>query len=216
LRAAAVIYLLGWWGGALPGQEATLQNGAQEQASAAALIPVAPETPPTPQPPVTDWAQARHDRAPRNITQGYYIIIKKDIHTLSLYKDGVLLKSYPVGTGKNPADKIKPQDNSTPEGHFSLKSVHDARAWLYTPAGGGASARNVYGPWFLRVDTAAAGSFSGKAWSGIGIHGTNQPASIGHDVSLGCIRMHNADIVELKTELDKAGDITQVHVDILP
>jgi lipoprotein-anchoring transpeptidase ErfK/SrfK len=29
------------------------------------------------------------------------------------------------------------------------------------------------------------------------IHGTNQPGSIGHFVSYGCIRMHNRDIVEL-------------------
>jgi len=30
-----------------------------------------------------------------------------------------------------------------------------------------------------------------------GIHGTNDPSSIGHYVSLGCVRMHNQDVVEL-------------------
>lgn len=30
-----------------------------------------------------------------------------------------------------------------------------------------------------------------------GIHGTNNPSSIGKSVSLGCIRMHNADVEEL-------------------
>ena len=29
------------------------------------------------------------------------------------------------------------------------------------------------------------------------IHGTNDPGSIGHFVSHGCIRMHNADITDL-------------------
>ena len=30
-----------------------------------------------------------------------------------------------------------------------------------------------------------------------GIHGTNQPSSIGHEVSFGCIRMHNEDVLAL-------------------
>lgn len=33
--------------------------------------------------------------------------------------------------------------------------------------------------------------------SGYGIHGTNNPASIGKAVSHGCIRMHNRDVLEL-------------------
>ncbi|CAM3212023.1 L,D-transpeptidase [Sporolactobacillus spathodeae] len=42
----------------------------------------------------------------------------------------------------------------------------------------------------------------GVLWMGLsrphyGIHGTNNPASIGRDVSHGCIRMHNADVLEL-------------------
>ena len=37
-------------------------------------------------------------------------------------------------------------------------------------------------------------------WPGggqVGIHGTNDDAGIGHDVSHGCIRMHNADIMAI-------------------
>lgn len=42
----------------------------------------------------------------------------------------------------------------------------------------------------------------GAFWMGLsrphyGIHGTNNPASIGHAVSQGCIRMYNADVLEL-------------------
>jgi lipoprotein-anchoring transpeptidase ErfK/SrfK len=29
------------------------------------------------------------------------------------------------------------------------------------------------------------------------IHGTNEPDTIGHDVSAGCIRLRNADVVDL-------------------
>lgn len=42
----------------------------------------------------------------------------------------------------------------------------------------------------------------GVLWMGLskphyGIHGTNDPSSIGHEVSQGCIRMHNKDVLEL-------------------
>jgi lipoprotein-anchoring transpeptidase ErfK/SrfK len=42
----------------------------------------------------------------------------------------------------------------------------------------------------------------GARWMGLsiphyGIHGTNDPNSIGKDVSKGCIRLHNEDIIEL-------------------
>jgi lipoprotein-anchoring transpeptidase ErfK/SrfK len=42
----------------------------------------------------------------------------------------------------------------------------------------------------------------GVLWMGLskphyGIHGTNDPSSIGREVSRGCIRMHNADVLEL-------------------
>ena len=42
----------------------------------------------------------------------------------------------------------------------------------------------------------------GSRWMGLnhhdyGIHGTNNPAAIGSNVSLGCIRMHNAHVEQL-------------------
>ncbi len=36
---------------------------------------------------------------------------------------------------------------------------------------------------------------------GYGIHGTNNPASIGKSVSKGCIRMHNQDVLELARQV---------------
>jgi lipoprotein-anchoring transpeptidase ErfK/SrfK len=46
------------------------------------------------------------------------------------------------------------------------------------------------------------GGAFGAYWMGLskptyGIHGTNDPASIGRDMSHGCIRMHNEDVTEL-------------------
>ena len=44
----------------------------------------------------------------------------------------------------------------------------------------------------------------GALWMGLskphyGIHGTNNPSSIGKEVSHGCIRMHNDDVLELSS-----------------
>lgn len=46
----------------------------------------------------------------------------------------------------------------------------------------------------------------GAYWMGLskphyGIHGTNNPSSIGKNVSRGCIRMHNKDVLELSKEV---------------
>ena len=45
---------------------------------------------------------------------------------------------------------------------------------------------------------------------GIGIHGTNDPGSIGHAVSHGCVRLTNWDVVRLATKI-KAGDNVSIH-----
>jgi len=53
----------------------------------------------------------------------------------------------------------------------------------------------------------------GAFWMGLskphyGIHGTNDPSSIGHLVSHGCIRMHNGDVLELATLVSVGTPVT--------
>ena len=45
---------------------------------------------------------------------------------------------------------------------------------------------------------------------GIGMHGTDDPGSIGRAVSHGCIRLANWDVVRLATKI-KAGDNVSIH-----
>jgi lipoprotein-anchoring transpeptidase ErfK/SrfK len=49
--------------------------------------------------------------------------------------------------------------------------------------------------------------FQGKTDTLFRIHGTNEPNSIGHAVSSGCIRMHNADIIDLYTRVSKGARV---------
>src|SRR5713226_9031413 len=57
----------------------------------------------------------------------------------------------------------------------------------------------------------------GTRWLGLnqkgyGIHGTNQPGSVGRRASHGCIRMRNRDMEEL-FELARAGDVVELRAD---
>lgn len=54
----------------------------------------------------------------------------------------------------------------------------------------------------------------GVLWMGLskphyGIHGTNNPSSIGKDVSHGCIRMYNHDVLDLSSKVSVG---TKVHI----
>jgi hypothetical protein len=97
---------------------------------------------------------------------------------LSLYVDGRLVKEYPIGVG---AEK-----SATPTGVFTV-------------------ARKVIDPpWNYRGQRAAPGAPDnpvGTRWIGFGnsygIHGTNEPESIGMKGSLGCIRLLNEHVEEI-------------------
>ncbi len=99
--------------------------------------------------------------------------------TLSLYKDGVMLKEYPVCVGK--------QSTPTPQGEYTV---------VYKTV-------NPY--WINKDDVVPPGPQNplGVRWIGItksiGIHGNNRPDSIGTYASAGCIRMYNRDVAEVYT-----------------
>ncbi|ACA45397.1 L,D-transpeptidase [Clostridium botulinum] len=97
----------------------------------------------------------------------YHIIINTQTHTLTLFKDNNVYKTYKVAVGK--------PSTPTPKGTFKIIN----------------RAINPGGPF-------------GARWLGLnipygdyGIHGTNNPSSIGKSVSNGCIRMFNNQVIEL-------------------
>lgn len=120
----------------------------------------------------------------------YRFQINKADHTLSVYKGNSLIKTYSVTTGINSGPRVRLNDKTTPEGNFTITSIEDSSTWLHD-YGDGKGKVKAYGPWFLRLN-------NGPTWSGIGIHGTSRPEMIGKNDSLGCIRLLNNDITELK------------------
>lgn len=84
--------------------------------------------------------------------------------------------------------------NNTPVGTFHIQNKAEWAGWRaywgeYIPGG---SRRNPLGARWL--GTTARGRETGRV---IGIHGTNQPSSIGQRISGGCVRLTNAHAIEL-------------------
>ena len=120
-----------------------------------------------------------------------HIVIDKEKMTLNLYDtNDALIFSFPVAVGKNYGNKEKVGDMKTPEGEFSVSQIQDASAWTHDFKDGKGVIAGCYGNWFIRLKT--------PPHSGIGIHGTHAPESIGTRATEGCIRLHNADLDKLK------------------
>jgi len=110
------------------------------------------------------------------------ILVDLSEFTLALFIDGHFIKQYAVGIGK---------DNRTPKGEFTVGQLMVKPDW-YPPEGG-------------IIKYGEKGHLIGERWIGfrnqpgavgIGIHGTNEPETIGTACSNGCIRLHNKDVVE--------------------
>ncbi|MDN4593716.1 L,D-transpeptidase family protein [Polycladomyces subterraneus] len=113
-------------------------------------------------------------------TVHYQIEVDKQTNKLYLYKNGDLYKVYPVATGRT--------QSLTPEGTFTLVVKIVKPGWKNIPGG---DPNNPLGPRWLGI------SVNGDKGRSYGIHGTNQPESIGSHASSGCVRMRNEDVIQL-------------------
>jgi len=112
---------------------------------------------------------------------------------LALLEEGKVVKVYRVAVGSS----ISP----SPSGEFEIVN-------------------RITNPTYYRphvVIPAGENSPIGTRWVGLnrkgyGIHGTNEPRSIGRAASHGCIRMSNRDITHF-FELVRIGDLVEIHAE---
>lgn len=118
----------------------------------------------------------------------YSLTVSTEQRTLELSKNGTPVKTFPVATGTG--------GTPTPHGSFYLTE-------LLAPTNAG------YGPYAfgLSAFSDALTSFGGGPGQ-IGLHGTDDAASIGTAASHGCIRLSNPDITELAGLLPLGTPIT--------
>jgi L,D-transpeptidase catalytic domain/Putative peptidoglycan binding domain/Bacterial Ig domain len=116
------------------------------------------------------------------------IVIDQSAHLLTLERFGRPPISFPVALGQ-PA-------YPTPDGHFTIISKVENPTWVPPPDAPWAQGAVPIPP--------GPGNPLGTRWMGlstpgVGIHGTDDPASIGYSVSHGCIRMQVPDAERLFT-----------------
>jgi len=115
----------------------------------------------------------------------YSMEVSRSARELYLSFLGQPIKTYPLCMGEG---------ENTPCGHWQIVNKAEWPPWTaywgeYMPGG---SSRNPLGARWL--GTSAHGRATGRV---IGIHGTNQPSSIGQRISGGCMRTYSSNAIEL-------------------
>lgn len=121
----------------------------------------------------------------------FSILVDKSQNLLTLKAGEEVFKVYPVATGEN---------NSTPVGKFKIINKLVDPVWytlgaIVPPE----SPENVLGSRWMGFDE-----------PGYGIHGTRDPASIGRQMTKGCVRMHNEDVEELYAIIPIGTEVTVI------
>lgn len=104
-------------------------------------------------------------------------------HRLTVWRGGEVVREEPVAVGMASAP--------TPTGEYFITELLDT-----------GNPRGPYGPWAfgLSAYSDVHTSFAGGPGQ-VGLHGTNEPAKLGRDVSQGCVRISNEAITALAAEL---------------
>ena len=119
------------------------------------------------------------------------IVVDAPSHFLYLVEQGGMAIRYPIAVG---AGEYQFRGVATVERKAEWPAwTPMAEARKYNPA---LPAQVVGGP-INPLGARALYLYEGGKDTFIRIHGTNEPEAIGSDVSLGCIRMHNIDVVDL-------------------
>ncbi|WP_404332336.1 peptidoglycan-binding protein [Mesobacillus maritimus] len=108
-----------------------------------------------------------------------FIIINKSNNQLAYYSNNKLVKTFKVGTGRQPS--------YTPEGKFKIVNKIKNRPYYSGNIPGG-DPRNPLGNRWLGIN--ARGTW-GTTYA---IHGNNNPSTIGGYVSAGCVRMYDDEV----------------------
>ena len=127
----------------------------------------------------------------RHIVVSRIVVSIADRKLALIEGDGAVRKIYDVAVGA--------AETPSPEGEFVIASRVENPSWYWPGKIIPAGPQNPLGPRWM-----------GLGFEGFGIHGTNQPHSIGQPASHGCIRMRNRDVKELFVRV-RVGDVVEIH-----
>jgi hypothetical protein len=145
-------------------------------------------------------------------SQGVQVVINLPQTRLFVYRNGQLVKSFPVAVGK--------MLTKTPTGSFEVTGIYHDPSWhvpksiqnemraqgkpvqTVVPPG----ENNPLGKVFIRF---------GEPGLGLGMHGTNAPGSVPGFRSHGCVRLKNPDALELARLVNLGASVTVAYQTIL-
>ena len=149
--------------------------------------------------PETQSATPANGGASRNVS----VKIDTKTNMLGVFENDKLIAAYPVTIGS--------AQTASPIGEWKVRGIAKLPRFRYDKAmlQHGKRSGNFY------MLPPGPRNPVGVMWialnkKGIGIHGTDDPGSIGRAVSHGCVRLANWDVVRLATKI-KAGDNVSIH-----
>jgi len=141
---------------------------------------------------VSDARRIRAGQTLRVPLEAMKILVRKSRFELAVLLGGAPIERFPVAIGA---------DASTPVGVFKIRDKIKNPDWYFhgrrIPFG---DPQNIIGTRWLGLTGSAAAE-------GIGIHGTADDSSIGKAVSMGCVRMHDADVEKLFEWVDAGVEV---------
>jgi lipoprotein-anchoring transpeptidase ErfK/SrfK len=121
------------------------------------------------------------------------IVVSIPERKLVLMEDGAVKKVYPVAVGK--------ASTPSPAGRYTINARVSNPTYSHHGKVVGPGPKNPVGSRWM-----------GLSVKGYGIHGTNEPGSIGKAASHGCIRMGKADLEELFAQVE-VGDAVEIRAE---
>jgi lipoprotein-anchoring transpeptidase ErfK/SrfK len=102
------------------------------------------------------------------------VLVSKSEIALYFFEDGEITHVWPCAVGK--------PESPTPAGRYRVTVTMEKPTWYWQGKAIPPGPENGLGDWFIGINK-----------KGYGIHGTNEPPSIGSAASHGCVRMYNED-----------------------
>jgi lipoprotein-anchoring transpeptidase ErfK/SrfK len=141
---------------------------------------------------IPDKNRIREGQVVKVLQGPFHAVVHKRAYRMDVFLGQVLVRSYPVGLGL---------DDSTPTGEWKVRNKLENPTY-YPPRGGAIIAaddpENPLGERWIGLEGVSGEALSQQRY---GIHGTNEPESIGRSISLGCVRLHNPDVEMVYTFL---------------
>lgn len=134
---------------------------------------------------------AASPQAPPIETFNRRVVVSLPSRTLSLVENGQVVRVFSVAVGA--------PHTPTPVGTFTITNRIPNPTYYRPGKVIGPGPSNPLGTRWMGLDV-----------KGYGIHGTDDPQSIGHARSHGCIRLRNDDVEQL-FELVRPGDVVELH-----